>query len=1695
MVWVQLVIATALFVVGTLLRKSPDLNPAAFEDFGFPDVDPTKRIPIVWGKKRVKSVHTMEVQGYRTRKIKQGNFLKKTTVGFKYLATVAVGICRGPDVTVTKIILGNKVLWEGSATPTDAGFEINVSDGNFFGDNNGVAGTIRIYPGTQSQTMNAVLAAEHDALASPSAEAFPDIPYRGICYAVFEDFYWGNAPQIPQLEFVCERYPNTLGIGSNRKVNTTPDESPSEGAVDLAIPEIVHEILTNDVWGLGESSVNDIDTADFTSVAATLRSEGNAASLIWNQGDSIRELLATLMRQANGFVYKRMSTGLWEMNLAREDYLSGSPVNSGEILTFDETNSNLIRYSRGNWDETFNSVVVNWQDRNIKGRPAPAIEKDLANYAIQNSRQEVTYDYPGVHSATLAQQLAANQRKATSYPLATAEITTGRLAFDLVPGDIVEFQWDKLGISRIFMRINKISLGTPEQGEIRVSLVQDVFGLADTIYSRPVRSKAPTLAGEPINVARALVEDQSQFLASQDGDNPDDSEKPRILAQAPQGNALDYIPHAKLSTATAFEEQDAEWGYALTGTLQAALAPEDGDSVSLTVEGVSGAADLLTSPEITAADVRDLGEGLILIETTGSPSQRWVGAVSPAHGEYEILAYTGISVSGTTVTLTGVQRGLEDTVPMRANVGDRVWFISGFVGTTVTRYADSDTVNVRLENIASTGSTGIVAATTFNVTMRRRLDRPFVPGYLRIDGQRYPAGIIPPGDIEFTWRRRNKDNASIYFQTDADDDPGGSYVVDLDIYESEGGTLTFLRTISANAASATYTKSQQLADGGPFNRYTVVLRAYDESESPRLASLGLVRQWFRYNPLISPLPSPTQVAATSPISPKYSRSPVPSPISPLQSPRSPAPSPVSPLPSPEPPKLSPRSPARGSPVASPLSPVPSPLPPAQSYRDLIISDGPEAYWRFNDAGLLSPATISPAVAVDEMGSYNGNYDAGANRAPSLLKRGLNSPEGFALRVDKSINSRVVVPSVLTTAGDYTFEFWIRTSAGQQQILFDKAAGIDADRVFLSINRDASAAAIDEASGKICLFTRSGATFLNFGMRDPFPRLLNNKPHHVVVVMQPASSPQGAIYIDGVAQPVEGSIVTSGSIDTGDGHEIGGVKDNTGSNFVGDLDEFAIYTKALTASQVLNHYNLGIAKQSPAVSPRSPIPSPTSPLPTVVSSPAFSPPANYQDLILAAGPRLYYRFEETTGLTAVNETRSFSPVGDGTYNGASPLLDLNPSPGIIDAAFDARERTWVTVPEFESLLGNTGTIEFWFRPNWNGNDGAQHDFGSIGGSHTTFLRCTKFSDNNWYVGFVVSSTNYRAVFSATTGPGAITAGETYHLAFKWSNTTGTEVFINGVSCGTSASATGFGSVNFTNNTLFIGKIDFDAPSAFYADAIVDEWAFYQRQLTDDEILSHYNFGRRNKYSPRPSPIADYPTAVLIDDPLSYHRMEELQGLIARNLARRVSPDPTRYEGVYLGTSPIEAKLDPSPNIIGSAFDGTNEGRIEILDGGDLFKSQGSFEFWFRPNWNGNDSQNYVLAGCGVESPGNDFYFRVQKFSDNNWYIGFANSGVAYRATFSASSGAGAITSGNLYHMVVTWNEASGGVEVFINGTFAGSNASLSVPDLSGLTLYYGTLELLSSSARSFANADIDEIAIYDRRLTNAEITEHYNIGSA
>lgn len=1280
MVWIQLAIAVVLFVVGELLRKPPpDAEPANFEDFGFPDIDSGKRVPIFWGRKRLQSLHTIDVQGYLTRaiQVKSGLFGGKTDVGFKYYASMDVGVCRGPSVTLKKIIIDDKLVWEGTADAATAGVAIDINDRDFFGKKDGIRGTIRWYGGSASQEQNAIMKAYHDT------DGLPTPAYRHLAHAVFEDFYFGNSPTVGQIEFVCERYPNTLGIGADRKVNTTPNTSPTEGAVDLAIPEIIHEILTNDDWGLGESSVNDIDTVFFTDAAITLRNETipNAMSLVWKSGDSVEDLLKTVMQQADGFVFKRMSTGLWEMNLARDDYLAlSSPLNNETILEFDETNSHLVRYNRGNWDETFNIVNVSWQDRNLKGKPAPAGAQDMANFAIQGDRQVANFTFPGCHSPELANFLASRQMRATSFPLAICEITTNRLAFDLSPGDMVSFAWDKLGITQIFMRISKISMGEPEQNEIRLSLVQDVFGSAHAVFAPPGASLATEQAGAPVQISTQFITDQTPWISSQDPDNALKNEKPMFLAEAPQGNALQYRPYAKLSAGATYIEQDVDYGFALTGTLDADENPENGDTgITIVVNGVTGAVDIETSPALLTDDVqRDLGSGIIVVEDSGSPS-----GASPAWNVEEIISYAQATVSGGVITLTGCNRAVEDTVPRRLKAGDRVWFMAGNTGFTVDVYTDSDVVNVKLQNEASTGAVNVDDATAGTVNMRRRLDRPIVPGGLKsrssnsspITGRRYWGNKqMPPGNITFTYNRRDKDNTSLYFQADADDAPALNYVVDIDIYEESGGTVTFLRTLTGSGSSLSYTKVQQTADG-LFTKYVAVMRAHDDSESPRLASLTQVRHHFIYDPVISPEPSPVVAAATSPFaSPTspgpspWSPRPFPSPkISPITSPKSPGPSPWSPLPSPQSPVPSPHSPAGVN-----LSPITSP----QDYTSFLQSViAPDHLWLMDAKTLNSPQAIadvgsaSPKIPLPD---FRGDVTVGTRKlTASTVKATYYDPTVTASpRPSVREDNLTALQEISDTGG--TIGALIRPqNNGQNSTLLSYGSKTVNEALWLVITPTSPT-----SIGNIAIVVVDG-----FGVDELDVRLrvdLDTSKTHFIIVRQPVTglgvdffvngtwykgtdSPNfienvdviGAISVDSWFSRIaadEAMVIGDYSADTGPSHS------HVSHAFVDSV----IWTDK-TAIDLWNRFNKIV---SPATSPLSDVSPQTAPPPLSPISPQAAI-SGYRGVILADDPAAYWPMSEDR-------------VAEGSPGIISPITDV--------AVFEEITGI-VTVTEGSAAVGN------------------------------------------------------------------------------------------------------------------------------------------------------------------------------------------------------------------------------------------------------------------------------------------------------------------------------------------------------------------------------------------------------------------------
>jgi uncharacterized repeat protein (TIGR01451 family) len=219
---------------------------------------------------------------------------------------------------------------------------------------------------------------------------------------------------------------------------------------------------------------------------------------------------------------------------------------------------------------------------------------------------------------------------------------------------------------------------------------------------------------------------------------------------------------------------------------------------------------------------------------------------------------------------------------------------------------------------------------------------------------------------------------------------------------------------------------------------------------------------------------------------------------------------------------------------------------AAAYRPTVLGDTPLRYWRLGEA--------SGTAVIDETGSgVNGTYgNTPTLGVPGAIPNDANTAVTFSSASSESVelNSAVGYP---TGNAARTLEAWVRTSSVAEQGIFayGNYSGTEA-RTFFSM--------MIAPDGRLMVST--DADFPQFG---PAGALTNGAWHHVVVTYD------GSViraFLDGVA--MSGSPFTPGAplATTTTNHWLA----NTGTRTLnGTLDEVALYSRALSAAEVLEHF--------------------------------------------------------------------------------------------------------------------------------------------------------------------------------------------------------------------------------------------------------------------------------------------------------------------------------------------------------------------------------------------------------------------------------------------------------------------------------------------------------------------------------------------
>lgn len=153
----------------------------------------------------------------------------------------------------------------------------------------------------------------------------------------------------------------------------------------------------------------------------------------------------------------------------------------------------------------------------------------------------------------------------------------------------------------------------------------------------------------------------------------------------------------------------------------------------------------------------------------------------------------------------------------------------------------------------------------------------------------------------------------------------------------------------------------------------------------------------------------------------------------------------------------------------------------------------------------------------------------------------------------------------------SFETWINTTLSSSGILFCSANKTVDNRFLFYI----------DSSGRLLIYTRSNGTLIrSLGIGKDILR--DGNTHHIVITSDGSTY---KIYIDGQYYPID--YISAGSNDgawfstqsTADNITIGAQNYNNNgatTNFVGIIDEVAIYNRPLTYDEVRNNYQAGTA---------------------------------------------------------------------------------------------------------------------------------------------------------------------------------------------------------------------------------------------------------------------------------------------------------------------------------------------------------------------------------------------------------------------------------------------------------------------------------------------------------------------------------------
>ncbi len=459
-----------------------------------------------------------------------------------------------------------------------------------------------------------------------------------------------------------------------------------------------------------EASIND---ASFRAAADTLYAEGFGLCTEW---DSTTESVEAFQQRICNVIGANLSRspvdGLWYLDLIRGDY----DTSTLPVLTDDD----IIEYSEqpGTLQDAVNQVIVEWRDPQRREDRSTSPVQSLGGIQAVGAVVGEVATHREIPEETLALRVGGSILQSKARPLRRIATKTTRIAHAWRPGQVIELQSAKRGIASMYCRIGDADRGTLRSGAIALTLLQDTFGLPQSVYVTPDPGADPGDDDVPKPVAASTVQEMPYALLAALQPPGELAVMPAdagflFAVATPAGGEVDYSLH--VDAGAGFDEQaESDWSAtALTAAAAGHLEAVIGITAARGLEDAAIGAMVLWGNEICRLDAVDLIAG--------------------------------------TVTLG---RGCADTVPAEHAAGSRLWVIDDSIAVDATRYSAGATISAKLLPRTSSQRLELSAAGAATVAFASRAARPYPPAAVTLNGGTAPLEVFETADVAWLHRDR-----------------------------------------------------------------------------------------------------------------------------------------------------------------------------------------------------------------------------------------------------------------------------------------------------------------------------------------------------------------------------------------------------------------------------------------------------------------------------------------------------------------------------------------------------------------------------------------------------------------------------------------------------------------------------------------------------------------------------------------------------------------------------------------------------------------------------------------------------------------------------------------------------------------------------------------------------------------------------